>query len=285
MKGIVLAGGTGSRLWPITHSVSKQLLPVYDKPMIYYPISTLMLAGIREILVITTAHDQQSFQGLLGNGNQIGMSFQYMVQSEPKGLAEALILGEEFLDGQCCALILGDNIFYGTGLGNQLEHFINPSGAVIFATQVSNPTDYGIVEFDRNGVVLDIQEKPILPKSNFAVPGLYFYDKNASEYAKQLSPSKRNELEITDLNRVYLQKGELKVEILERGTAWLDTGTFASLLSANNFVQILNERQGIKIGCIEEIAWRKKYIDDKQLKSLANKLMKSDYGKYLDSLA
>ena len=284
MKGIVLAGGTGSRLWPITHSVSKQLLPVYDKPMIYYPISTLMLAGIREILVITTAHDQHSFQGLLGNGNQIGMSFQYMVQSEPKGLAEALILGEEFLDGQSCALILGDNIFYGTGLGTQLENFINPSGAVIFATQVSNPTDYGIVEFDRNGVVLDIQEKPILPKSNFAVPGLYFYDNKASEFAKQLSPSKRNELEITDLNRVYLQKGELKVEILERGTAWLDTGTFASLLSASNFVQILNERQGIKIGCIEEIAWRKKYIDDKQLKNLAKKLMKSDYGKYLDSL-
>jgi glucose-1-phosphate thymidylyltransferase len=284
VKGIVLAGGTGSRLWPITLTTSKQLLPVYDKPMIYYPISTLMLAGIREILIITTPHDKQSFMNLLGDGSQIGMNFQYIIQPEPKGLAQALILAEEFLDGQPCALILGDNIFYGTGLGNQLEKFTNIDGAAIFATKVSNPSEYGVVNFDKKGTALDIEEKPTKPKSNFAIPGLYFYDKHASCYAKELKPSKRNELEITDLNRIYLQKSQLQVCVLERGTAWLDSGTAKSLLDASRFVQLIEDRQGLKIGCIEEIAWRKKYISSEQLLGLAQKLLKSSYGEYLANL-
>ena len=284
MKGIVLAGGTGSRLWPITLTTSKQLLPVYDKPMIYYPISTLMLAGIREILIITTPHDKQSFMDLLGDGSQIGMNFQYIIQPEPKGLAQALILAEEFLDGQPCALILGDNIFYGTGLGNQLEKFTKIDGAAIFATKVSNPSEYGVVNFDKKGTALDIEEKPTKPKSNFASPGLYFYDKHASCYAKELKPSKRNELEITDLNRIYLQKSQLQVCVLERGTAWLDSGTAKSLLDASRFVQLIEDRQGLKIGCIEEIAWRKKYISSEQLLGLAQKLLKSSYGEYLANL-
>lgn len=284
MKGIVLAGGTGSRLWPITLTTSKQLLPVYDKPMIYYPISTLMLAGIREILIIATPHDKQSFINLLGDGSQLGMKFQYIVQPEPKGLAQALILAEEFLDGQSCALILGDNIFYGAGLGNQLENFTSVAGAAIFATKVSNPSEYGVVNLDDEGKALEIEEKPTKPKSNFAIPGLYFYDKYASGYAKELKPSKRNELEITDLNRIYLQKGQLQVCILERGTAWLDSGTTRSLLDASRFVQLIEDRQGLKIGCIEEIAWRKKYITSKQLLGLAQKLHKSSYGEYLANL-
>ena len=284
MKGIVLAGGTGSRLWPITLTTSKQLLPVYDKPMIYYPISTLMLAGIREILIITTPHDKQSFINLLGDGSQIGLKFQYIIQPEPKGLAQALILAEEFLDGQSCALILGDNIFYGAGLGNQLEGFTSIAGAAIFATKVSNPSEYGVVNFDNVGKALEIEEKPTKPKSSFAIPGLYFYDKYASGYAKELKPSKRNELEITDLNRIYLQKGQLQVCILERGTAWLDSGTTRSLLDASRFVQLIEDRQGLKIGCIEEIAWRKKYITSEQLLGLAQKLHKSSYGEYLANL-
>jgi glucose-1-phosphate thymidylyltransferase len=252
--------------------------------MIYYPISTLMLAGIREILIITTPHDKQLFIDLLGDGSQIGMNFQYIIQPEPKGLAQALILAEEFLDGKPCALILGDNIFYGTGLGNQLENFTNIDGAAIFATKVSNPSEYGVVSFDKNGAALEIEEKPNKPKSNFAIPGLYFYDKHASGYAKELKPSKRNELEITDLNRIYLQKSQLQVCVLERGTAWLDSGTAKSLLDASRFVQLIEDRQGLKIGCIEEIAWRKKYISSEQLLGLAQKLLKSSYGEYLANL-
>ena len=284
MKGIVLAGGTGSRLWPLTLATSKQLLPVYDKPMIYYPISTLMLAGIREILIITTKQDQQAFIALLGDGSQIGMDFQYVIQPEPKGLAQALILGEDFLAGESCALILGDNIFYGVGLGNQLSKYSNIDGAAIFATKVSNPEEYGVVNFDENGLALDIEEKPTSPKSNFAIPGIYFYDKNAPKYAKDLKPSKRNELEISDLNKVYLQKGKLHVSVLERGTAWLDTGTYKSLHEASSFVQLLEYRQGLKIGCIEEIAWMKKYINQKQLLELSKKFNKSGYGEYLANL-
>jgi glucose-1-phosphate thymidylyltransferase len=243
-----------------------------------------MLAGIREILIITTPRDKQSFIDLLGDGSQIGMSFQYIIQPEPKGLAQALILAEEFLDDQPCALILGDNIFYGTGLGNQLESFTKIDGAVIFATKVSNPSEYGVVSFDKNGAALEIEEKPTKPKSDFAIPGLYFYDKYATGYAKELKPSKRNELEITDLNRIYLQKGQLQVCVLERGTAWLDSGTTRSLLDASRFVQLIEDRQGLKIGCIEEIAWRKKYISSEQLLKLAQKLLKSSYGEYLANL-
>ena len=284
MKGILLAGGTGSRLWPLTAGTSKQLLPIYDKPMIYYPISTLMLAGIRDVLIITTPQDQQAFINLLGDGSQIGMNFQYIIQPEPKGLAQGLILAERFLDGQSCAFILGDNIFYGTGLGNQLAQFRNIEGAALFATKVSNPSDYGVINFNSEGVALEIEEKPPIPKSNFAIPGLYFYDKNATNYAKELEPSTRGELEITDLNRIYLQKKQLKVCVLERGTAWLDTGTAKNMLDASRFVQIVEERQGLKIGCIEEIAWRKKYITHDQLLNLGNKLNKSSYGEYLVSL-
>ena len=284
MKGIVLAGGTGSRLWPLTLATSKQLLPVYDKPMIYYPISTLMLAGIREILIITTQQDQQAFKNLLGDGSEIGMDFQYTIQPKPEGLAQALILAEPFLDGHSCALILGDNIFYGTGLGEQLAKFTDIDGASIFATKVSNPEDYGVVTFDEQGVALEIEEKPTKPKSNYAIPGLYFYDKNAASYAKQIKPSERNELEISDLNEIYLRKGTLRVTILERGTAWLDTGTFKNLQNANNFVQLLEDRQGLKIGCIEEIAWRKKFISHEKLLQLSKKYGKSIYGEYLGSL-
>ena len=284
MKGIVLAGGTGSRLWPLTLATSKQLLPVYDKPMIYYPISTLMLAGIREILIITTPQDQKAFKNLLGDGSEIGMDFQYTIQPKPEGLAQALILAEPFLDGHSCALILGDNIFYGTGLGEQLAKFTDVKGATIFATKVSNPEDYGVVFFDEQGIVLEIEEKPTKPKSNYAIPGLYFYDEKATSYAKQIKPSKRNELEISDLNEIYLQKGALHVSILERGTAWLDTGTFKNLQNASNFVQLLEDRQGLKIGCIEEIAWRKNFITDEKLLQLSKKYGSSKYGEYLAAL-
>ena len=243
-----------------------------------------MLAGIREILIITTPQDQKSFMNLLGDGSQIGMSFQYIIQPEPKGLAQALILAEKFLDHQPCALILGDNIFYGSGLGNQLTQFDNIVGATIFATKVSDPSQYGVISFDQKGNAQEIEEKPKVPKSNFAIPGLYFYDKNATEYAKKLKPSKRNELEITDLNRIYLEKGTLQVCVLERGTAWLDTGSFKSLLDASKFVQIIEERQGLKIGCIEEIAWRKKFISNEELLSLIRKYENTSYGNYLAAL-
>ena len=284
MKGIVLAGGSGSRLWPITKGVSKQLLPVYDKPMIYYPISTLMLAGIREILIITTPHDQSAFIRLLGDGSQWGISLTYAIQEAPRGLAEAFILGEEFLDGEGCALVLGDNIFYGAGLGRQLAEAHSGAGATIFAYEVSNPQDYGVIEFDEAGQPLSIEEKPANSRSNFAIPGLYFYDRSVVERAKNLKPSRRNELEITDLNRTYLEEHSLNVRVLPRGTAWLDTGSFDSLNDASSFVKIVEQRQGLKIGCIEEISWMNGWISDEQLQTLAAQLVSSGYGEYLKSL-
>ena len=284
MKGIVLAGGTGSRLWPITKGVSKQLLPVYDKPMIYYPIATLMLAGIRDILVITTPHDQAAFQRLLGDGAQWGISLRYAVQPEPRGLAQAFIIGENFLAAEGCPLVLGDNIFHGTGVGRQLAELTNHQGATIFAYQVSNPSDYGVVEFDDDFRAVSLEEKPRSPRSNYAIPGLYFYDETVVERAKNLSPSKRGEIEITDLNRGYLEHGSLKVISLARGTAWLDTGSFDSLNDATTFVRIVEQRQGLKIGCIEEIAFNKGWITESQLMKLATELRPSGYGEYLQSL-
>lgn len=284
MKGIILAGGSGTRLHPLTLAMSKQMMPVYDKPMIYYPLSVLMMSGINEILIISTPHDLPNFQKLLGTGEQIGCKFSYVVQEVPNGLAQAFVLGEKFIGKDKVALILGDNIFYGVGLGGALRQINNPDGGVVFAYHVSDPERYGVVEFDENNKVLSIEEKPKVPKSNYAVPGLYFYDNDVVEISKNLKPSPRGEYEITDVNKEYLQRGKLKVAILDRGTAWLDTGTFDSLMAASQFVQVVENRQGLKIGCIEEIAWRKKYIDDHQLKHLAEPLLKSGYGNYLMEL-
>jgi len=284
MKGIVLAGGSGTRLHPLTLATSKQLMPVYDKPMVYYPISTLMMAGIREILIISTPQDLPSFQKLLGNGANIGCRFEYQVQEVPNGLAQAFVLGANFINGSPSALVLGDNIFYGSGMSKMLQSHSQPEGGVVFAYHVQDPERYGVVEFDTNGQALSIEEKPAQPKSNFAVPGLYFYDEEVVEIAKNLQPSARGEYEITDVNRHYLAKGQLKVQVLDRGTAWLDTGTFASLMQAGQFVQVIEERQGLKIGCIEEIAWRMGYIDAEGLEKVAQPLTKSGYGQYLLNL-
>jgi glucose-1-phosphate thymidylyltransferase len=281
MKGIILAGGSGTRLYPITVAISKQIMPIYDKPMIYYPLSTLLLSGIREILIISTPHDLPLFEKLLGDGSQIGCRFQYKVQEVPNGLAQAFVLGEEFIGDDKCALVLGDNIFYGVGMGKLLQENNNPDGGIIYAYHVSDPERYGVVEFDKNNNVLSLEEKPVHPKSNYAVPGLYFYDNSVVKIAKELKPSARGEYEITDLNKVYLEQGKLKVSILERGTAWLDTGTIESLMQASQFIQVIEERQGFKIGCIEEIAYRKGFIDKERLTAIAQPLLKSGYGQYL----
>ncbi|MBF1659969.1 MAG: glucose-1-phosphate thymidylyltransferase RfbA [Rothia mucilaginosa] len=281
MKGIILAGGTGSRLHPITQGISKQLTPVYDKPMIYYPLSTLMLAGIRDILIITTPADQEQFQRLLGDGSRFGINLEYKVQPSPDGLAQAFILGADFIGNDPVALVLGDNIFYGPGLGTQLATYEQKDGATVFAYQVADPRAYGVVEFDKDFNALSIEEKPESPKSDYAIPGLYFYDSKVVEYARQIKPSPRGELEITDLNRVYLEQGKLKVEVLPRGTAWLDTGTFDSLADATNFIRTVQSRQGLSVGCPEEIAWRHGWLSDEQLRDIATPLVKSGYGSYL----
>lgn len=281
MKGIILAGGSGTRLHPLTLAMSKQMMPVYDKPMIYYPLSILMLAGIREILIISTPHDLPNFKKLLGDGQSIGCKFSYAVQEQPNGLAQAFVIGEEFIGKDKVALVLGDNIFHGDGLAKLLQSNANPDGGVVFAYQVSDPERYGVVEFDKNNQVISIEEKPQNPKSDYAVPGLYFYDNSVVDIAKNIQPSARGEYEITDVNKEYLKQGKLKVGILSRGTAWLDTGTFASLMQAGQFVQIIEERQGLKIGCIEEIAYRMGFIDAEQLKEIARPLLKSGYGEYL----
>jgi glucose-1-phosphate thymidylyltransferase len=281
MRGIVLAGGTGSRLFPITQAVSKQLMPVYDKPMIYYPLSTLMMAGIREVLVVTTPADQGAFQQLLGDGSRIGMRIEYAVQPRPEGLAQAFIIGADFLDGQAGGLVLGDNIFYGAGLGTALGRLPEPDGGHVFAYHVANPQDYGVVEFDDAGRVLSIEEKPANPKSRYAVPGLYFYEASVVDVARSIRPSARGELEITAVNEHYLRQGRLTVTPLDRGTAWLDTGTFQSLRQATEFVSVVEERQGLKIGCIEEVAWRQGWLDDDGLRRAAEPLGKSGYGDYL----
>lgn len=281
MKGIILAGGTGSRLHPITQGISKQLTPVYDKPMIYYPLSTLMLSGIRDILIITTPADQEQFQRLLGDGSRFGINLEYKVQPSPDGLAQAFILGADFIGNDPVALVLGDNIFYGPGLGTQLATYEQKDGATVFAYRVADPRAYGVVEFDENFKALSIEEKPENPKSDYAIPGLYFYDSKVVEYARQIKPSPRGELEITDLNRVYLEQGKLKVEVLPRGTAWLDTGTFDSLADATNFIRTVQSRQGLSVGCPEEIAWRHGWLSDEQLRDIATPLVKSGYGNYL----
>lgn len=285
MKGIILAGGTGSRLWPITKGVSKQLLPVYDKPMIHYPLATVMAAGLREVLIITTPEDSDSFSRLLGDGSDWGMTITYAVQPKPEGLAQAFIIAESFLAGDSAALILGDNLFYGPSLGRKLTDLTSVIGGHVFAYEVANPSEYGVVEFGADGVAISIEEKPAQPKSNFAVPGLYFYDSSVVDVAKAISPSARGELEITAVNDHYLNKGQLSVTVLERGTAWLDTGTFKTLQDAGEFVRVMEDRTGTKIGCVEEVAWRNGWITSAQLRELAQPLMKSGYGEYLLNLA
>jgi len=284
MKGIILAGGSGTRLHPLTLAVSKQLMPIYDKPMIYYPLSTLMWSGIKEILIISTPHDLPLFRQLLGDGKSLGCRFEYAIQENPNGLAEAFIIGKDFIGDDKVALVLGDNIFYGTGLSELLLANNNPDGGIIYAYHVNDPERYGVVDFDETGKVLSIEEKPVNPKSNFAVPGIYFYDNDVVEIAKNIQPSHRGELEITDINKEYLKRGKLKVSILDRGTAWLDTGTFQSLMQASQFVQVIEERQGLKIGAIEEAAYKMGFIDASQLSKIAQPLLKSGYGKHLLSI-
>ena len=284
MKGIILAGGSGTRLHPITFAISKQIMPIYDKPMIYYPLSVLMMAGIKDILIISTPHDLPHFKRLFGTGESIGVNFSYEEQAVPNGLAQAFVIGEKFIGNDSVALVLGDNIFYGSGLGTLLESCNNPDGGYVFAYHVSDPERYGVVEFDQNNTAISIEEKPTQPKSNYAVPGLYFYDNSVVKIAKELKPSARGEYEITDVNKVYLEQGKLKVAILNRGTAWLDTGTFDSLMQASQFVQVIEQRQGLKVGCIEEIAYRKGFINAEQLENIAKPLMKSGYGGYLMQL-
>jgi glucose-1-phosphate thymidylyltransferase len=284
MRGIILAGGSGTRLWPITKGISKQLMPIYDKPMIYYPLSTLMMAGIQDILVITTPEYNEQFRALLGDGSDLGIRLEYAIQPSPDGLAQAFIIGEEFIGGDSVALVLGDNIFHGSGLGSSLRQHEDIEGGLIFAYQVSNPSAYGVVEFDHEFRAVSIEEKPIRPKSDYAVPGLYFYDNDVIEIAKNIEPSARGELEISTVNDRYLQAGRLQVQVLDRGTAWLDTGTFESMMQASEYVRVIEDRQGFKIGCIEEISWRSGWIDDARLAQLAAPLEKSGYGRYLKAL-